>query len=203
MKVLITGFEPFGGEKINPSSEIVKALPDTLAGAEITKLEVPTVYGKAAGIVLGKIKETAPDIVIMLGQAGGRASVSVERIGINVNDSAAPDNSGQKIENAPIVPGGPAAYFSTLPIRDIVAGLKETGVPAVISNSAGTYVCNSLFYGTMHGLSSEKRPAAAGFIHIPYLTSQVLDRNLPSMSFETMLKGIEKAVEIAVRKLGG
>ncbi len=202
MKVLVTGFEPFGGEKINPSAEVVAALPDTIKSTKVEKLEVPTVYGRATEIVLERIDEVRPDIVIMLGQAGGRASISVERVGINVNDSKTPDNAKRKMKNVPIAPDGPVGYFSTLPIHDIVTGLKKIKIPASVSNSAGTYVCNSLFYGTMHGLSTRTDKPIAGFIHVPFLPSQVLERNLPSMSFETILRGIEKTIEITVRRFG-
>jgi pyroglutamyl-peptidase len=201
MKVLITGFEPFDREKINPSYEIVKSLPLTVGKAEIIKKEVPVVYGKSIESVVEEIEKTFPDIVIMLGQAGGRTSITVERVAINVNDSNTPDNSKNILKGEVIVKNGPVGYFSTLPIYQIVKGLTRAKIPASISNTAGTFVCNSLFYGVMHEISQRKRNIMAGFIHVPYLPVQTLKKpNTPSMSFDYMLRGIKTAITISVKE---
>ncbi len=201
MKVLVTGFEPFDREKINPSYEIVKALPSKIEKAEIVKKEVPVVYGKSIESVIEEVKRTSPNIVIMLGQAGGRASITVERVTINVNDSKTLDNSKKILKGDPVVKDGPVGYFSTLPIYDIVKGLLRIKIPATISNTAGTFVCNSLFYGVMHEISQKKLNIMTGFIHVPYLPVQTLKRpHLSSMSFEDMVKGVKKAIMISVKE---
>ncbi len=201
MKILVTGFDPFGGESINPALEAVKRLPDTIAGAAIVKLEIPTVIGKS----LAKIKEAVlkenPDAVLSIGQAGGRADISVERIGINIDDCRIADNEGNKPVDEPVVKGGPAAYFVTLPIKAIVEKLKAAGIPASVSNTAGTFICNHVCYGLAHFAATERGgKMKTGFIHIPLLPEQVIGKPVttPSMSLETVLKGIELAIEAIV-----
>ncbi len=201
MKVLVTGFEPFDREKINPSYEIVKALPSKIEKAEIIKKEVPVVYGKSIESVIEEMERTSPNIVIMLGQAGGRASITVERVAINVNDSKTFDNSKKILKGDPVVKDGPVGYFSTLPIYDIVKGLLRIKIPATISNTAGTFVCNSLFYGVMHEITKKKLNIMVGFVHVPYLPAQTLKRpHLPSMSFEDMVKGVKKVIITSVKE---
>ena len=201
MKVLVSGFDPFDREKINPSYEVVKALPSKIEKAEIIKKKVPVVYGKSIEIVVEEIERTSPYIVIMIGQAGGRASITVERVAINVNDSKMPDNSKKIIKGNFVVEGGPVGYFSTLPIYDIVKGLTRIKIPAGISNSAGTFVCNSLFYGVMNEISERRLNIMAGFIHLPYLPIQTLKKpHLSSMSFEDMVKGVKKVIITSVEE---
>lgn len=201
MKVLVTGFEPFGREKINPSYEIVKALPSEIEKTEIIKKEVPVVYGKSIESVIEEMKRTSPNIVIMLGQAGGRSSITIERVAINVNDSKTFDNSKKILKGEPVMKDGPVGYFSTLPIYDIVKGLLRIKIPAAISNTAGTFVCNSLFYGVMHEIAKKKLNIMAGFVHVPYLPVQTLKRpHLPSISFDDMVKGVKKAIITSVKE---
>lgn len=195
MKIIVTGFEPFGGESINPSFELVKSLPGTVEGAEIVKLALPTVFGKSIETLLFAIKSENPDIILCLGQAGGRSAISIERVAINVDDARIPDTAGQQPIDSPISADGPSAYFSTLPIKNIAAAIKLQGIPAEISNSAGTYVCNHVMYGILDYIYKNNLAIKAGFIHIPYLPEQVLDKpNAPSMSLDNMIKAIETAI---------
>lgn len=146
MKVLITGFDPFGGEKINPAWEAVRALPDNIDGIEVVKLQIPTVFKKSAKKLFENIDSVKPDVVICVGQAGGRYEFSVERVAINVDDGRIPDNDGYQPVDSPVFEDGENAYFSTLPIKAIVEEVKKAGIPAAVSNTAGTYVCNHIMY---------------------------------------------------------
>ena len=204
MRVLITGFEPFGDEAINPAWEAVKRLPDTVSGAEIVKLLVPTAFG-SCGPALERARGLhAPDAVLSVGQAGGRCDLSVERVAINVADGRIPDNEGRQPIDEPICADGPAAYFSTLPIKAVVARVRGRGVPASVSNSAGTYVCNYLMYLALHavarGLPGTRPGTVAGFVHVPYLPSQAVDKPAatPTMPLETVVEALEAAVEAIV-----
>lgn len=199
MKVLVTGFEPFGGEKINPSYEVIKSLPDLICEAEIYKTQIPTVFNKSVNVLIKKIEKVKPDIVIMIGQAGGRHNITVERIAINVNDARIEDNEKNKPEDEAIDEEGLPAYFCTLPIKKIVEEIKKVDIPAAISNTAGTFVCNNLVYGALNYIHKNNLKIKAGFIHIPYLPQQVIDKpDTPSMSLENMKKGILKAIEVSV-----
>lgn len=200
MKILLTAFDPFGGEPINPAEEAVKLVtsPD---GVELHKLTVPTVFGKSAEIVCNAVEEILPDAVICIGQAGGRSGITPERVAINVDDARIPDNAGNTPVNSPIVKDGPAAYFSTLPIYEITVALNEAGITASISNSAGTFVCNHLMYKVIH-YASEKHPKIrAGFIHVPFLPEQAAKKSetCPSMQLETIVRGIEIALETVAK----
>ncbi len=199
MKVLITGFDPFGGEKINPSYEAVKRLPDTISGAVIIKKEIPTVANKSIDTVIELIKTHNPDVVINVGQAGGRFTITPEKIAINLNDFRIPDNEGNQPIDEKIADDGEIAYYSTLPIKAMVKNIVESGVPASLSYSAGTFVCNHIMYGTLHYIATHKLDIRAGFIHIPFMNEQVLDkRNQPAMSLSTLTLGLEKAIEAVV-----
>lgn len=199
MKILVTGFDAFGGERINPALETVKRLPDYIAGAEIVKLEVPTVCHKCLQVIEEAIRQLDPDVVLSVGQAGGRAEISVERVGINVDDYRIPDNEGNQPIDEPVVLGGPAAYFVTVPVKAMVQKMRERKIPASISNSAGTFVCNHVTYGVCHMLATKYPGKRSGFLHIPYLPEQVLDkRNQPSMSREMMVHAIEAAIEAVI-----
>lgn len=198
MKVLITGFNPFGGESKNPAYEAVKMLPDTFEGIELVKVEIPTEFYKSIEVLRTSIEKEKPEVVICVGQAGGRFTVSVERVAINVDDARIPDNGGNRPVDQAIVKEGPAAYFSTLPIKAIASAIREGGVPASVSNSAGTYVCNHIMYGLMHMISTEFPEIKGGFIHVPFLEEQVLDKpNMPSMSLESISKALGIAVKTA------
>ncbi|RVU73500.1 pyroglutamyl-peptidase I [Lactobacillus xujianguonis] len=194
MKILVTGFDPFGGEKINPAIEAVKRLPDMINGAEVIKLEVPTIFGKSAAVVKDAILKEKPDFVLNVGQAGGRRMVTPERVAINFQGGQTPDNSGQAPQEGPIQVDGPAAYFTQLPIKEEVAVIRKAGLPAQISNTAGTYVCNQLFYQVQYLREHDFPQLKAGFIHIPYLPEQVVNKNAPSMSLADIVKALTAAI---------
>lgn len=199
MKILVTGFDPFGGESINPAIETVKKLPDVIAGAEIIKLEIPTVCHKSLRIIDEAIAEYDPDVVLSIGQAGGRPDITIERVGINVDDCQMPDNEGNQIVDEPICLDGPDAYFVTVPIKAMVQRVREKNIPASVSNTAGTFVCNHVTYGVCHLLATKYSGKRSGFIHIPYLPQQVIDKkNMPSMSPDMMVEGITAAIEAVV-----
>lgn len=199
MKILVTGFDPFGGEKINPAIESVKRLPDKILDAEIIKLEIPTVIGKSVDKIREKIKEVEPDVVLSIGQAGGRPDITIERVGINCDDCRIKDNEGNQPIDEKVVEDGPAAYFATIPIKAMVEHIKEGKIPASVSNTAGTFICNHVLYGVCHIKATEYPNMRTGFIHIPFLPEQVTDKkNMPSMALETIVKGLELAIEAII-----
>ena len=195
MKILVTGFDPFGGEKINPALEAVKSLPSEIHGAEVYWVEIPTVFYKAAEVLETAIVRFQPDAVLCIGQAGGRTSLTPERVAINQDDARIPDNQGNQPIDTPIRLDGEAAYFSTLPIKAMVQAIKEEGLPATVSNTAGTFVCNHLMYQVLY-LADKKFPnMKAGFMHIPYMTEQVVNKpNTASMCLRDIVRGIEAAI---------
>lgn len=199
MKILVTGFNPFGGEKVNPSLEAVKLLPDEILGAEIIKLEIPTVRGKAFEVQKEVIESERPDVVVNIGQAGGRPDITVERIGINVDDYRIPDNEGNQPVDEKIIEEGPDAYFVTLPIKSIVLKIQDNQIPASISNTAGTFLCNHVTYCMAHLAKTQYPSMRTGFIHVPYLSEQVIDKKgMPSMALETMVQGLTYALEAII-----
>ena len=199
MKVLVTGFEPFGGEKINPAYEAVKKLNGNINGAEIVKLEVPTIFGKSIERLHEAMEREKPDIVICVGQAGGRYDITIERVAINISDGRIADNEGNQPIDEPIFEDGKTAYFATLPIKAMVKKIREGGIPASVSNSAGTYVCNHIMYGLLYLIDKEYPNIRGGFIHVPFLPEQVVDKgNTPSMSLENITTGLALAIEAAV-----
>lgn len=199
MKILVTGFDPFGGEKINPAIESVKILPDKIKDAEIIKLEIPTVIGKSVDKIREKIEEVKPDVVLSIGQAGGRPDITVERVGINCDDCRIKDNEGNQPIDEEVVKGGPAAYFSTLPIKAMVENIKKNKIPASISNTAGTFICNHVLYGVAHIQATKYPEMRTGFIHIPFLPEQVTDKkSMPSMSLETIRDALVYAIEAVI-----
>ncbi|WML43958.1 pyroglutamyl-peptidase I [Neobacillus sp. PS3-40] len=199
-KILVTGFDPFGGEPINPALEAVNLLSGKeISGYEVVTREIPTVFGKAIDSLTGAIDEINPAIVICVGQAGGRSTITPERIAINVDDASITDNENNQPIDEEIVQEGPAAYFSKLPIKAMVKKMNENGIPASISNSAGTFVCNHIFYGLMNYLDTSKKDIRGGFIHIPFLPEQIVrNPGQPSMSLELIVKGLELSIEAAV-----
>lgn len=200
-RVLVTGFTPFAGEAANPSWEIVRALPDVMSGCRIEKLKVPTEFGKAIDTVKKAIDKFQPDVVLCFGQAGGRSRMSVERIAINIDDAAIADNAGVQLIDQPIYRDGPAAYFCSVPVKAMVAAMIKAGVPAEVSNSAGTYVCNHLIYGVLHHLGASGSVARAGFIHVPYMESQIVGRrDTPALSLNTMIAGAKAAIIAATKR---
>jgi pyroglutamyl-peptidase len=199
-RVLVTGFTPFAGESVNPSWEIVRALPDSIAGYRIEKLMVPTEFGKAIDVASDAIDKWQPKLVLCFGQAGGRSRMSVERVGINVDDARIADNAGTQLIDQPIRPNAPAAYFCTVPIKAMVAAMTRARVPAEVSNSAGTFVCNHLIYGVLHHIASHGYAMRAGFIHVPYLEEQIVERpDTAALSLPTMVAGANAAIMAAVR----
>jgi pyroglutamyl-peptidase len=199
-KVLVTGFDPFGGERVNPALEAVKILQDKqFEGIELVTSEVPTVFYRSIAVLEQLIDTERPDVVICVGQAGGRPDVTVERVAINVDDARIADNAGNKPIDAPIVADGPAAYWSGLPIKAIVQNMRQAGIPASVSQTAGTFVCNHLFYGLMN-LIAEKYPTMrGGFIHIPFLPEQTIRKpGQPCMSIADIVRGLEVAVRTSV-----
>lgn len=199
MKILITGFDPFGGEEINPAFEAVKKLPDAVEGHPIVKLEIPTVFNKSAEILKKAIKEHEPGIVICVGQAGGRFGITPERIAINLDDAAIPDNEGNQPIDTWIFPDGPAAYFTSLPIKAMVKNIREKGIPASLSHTAGTYVCNHVMYHLLHTLSTSIPHIKGGFIHVPYITPQILGKpNTPSLTLEQIRDGLLVSIQTAI-----
>lgn len=200
MKVLVTGFDPFGGEKINPAIESVKKLPDQIAGADIIKVEIPTVFNKSIKKLQEAIKEHNPDITICVGQAGGRDRVSIERVAINVSDGRIADNEGYKPIDEVIFEDGKNAYFAKLPIKAMAAEINKANLPSEVSNTAGTYVCNHLMYGLLYTIEKENLDMKGGFIHIPFLPEQVIDKKgQPSMSLENIVTSLEKSIEAAIK----
>lgn len=196
MKILVTGFDPFGKEAVNPAIETVKRLPDTIAGAKIIKLQIPTVCHKSLRVIDTAIAEYDPDVVLSIGQAGGRSNVTIERAGLNVDDYSIPDNEGNQPIDEPIFPDGPDAYFVTLPIKAMVQKIQSKGIPSSVSNTAGTFVCNHVTYGVCHLLATKYPGKRSGFIHIPFLPCQVVDKkNMPSMSQEMMVDAVTAAIE--------
>ena len=200
MKVLVTGFDPFGGDKINPAFEAVKLLPEKVAGAEIVKEEVPTVYGKCGEVLEQAIQKHKPDAVVCVGQAGGRSVMSIEKVAVNLDEARIPDNEKQQPSDQPAIEGGAAAYFFTLPVKAMVKNIKEHGIPASISYTAGTFVCNDIMYRLLYMIEHKYPGMRGGFIHVPFDTNQVLDRpeGTPSMPAATIAKGLEYAIEAVV-----
>lgn len=194
----MTGFEPFGGERINPSAEIARQLHGTvIAGHRVTGAMLPCVFGAAIRELEKSIATVRPVLVVCVGQAGGRDAITPERVAINVDDARIPDNAGAQPVDRPVVRGGPAAYWSTLPVKAIVAALRRADIPAAVSQTAGTFVCNHVFYGLMHALRRRPR-LRGGFIHVPFLPEQA-KRGEPSLALEAMVRGIEIAIATALR----
>ncbi|WP_409178791.1 pyroglutamyl-peptidase I [Brevibacillus fortis] len=198
--ILVTGFDPFGGETVNPAWESVKELGKIESDLYKVELrQIPTVFEKSIEHLYAAIEETNPDIVLCIGQAGGRGDIAVERVAININDARIPDNEGNQPIDTAIRENGPTGYWSTLPIKAIVHELKQQGIPTSISQTAGTYVCNHLFYGLMHYLAEKKVSVRGGFIHIPYLPEQAARQaGQPSMALETIVKGLRLAIETTI-----
>jgi pyroglutamyl-peptidase len=195
--ILLTGFEPFDGDSVNPSGEVAKRLDGRVIGDWVVRSVILPVQHDAARAVVAPLLE-APGLaaVVHLGLAGGRARISLERVAVNVMDYSRPDAHGQVLRDVACVEGGPAAYFSTLPLREMLAALIAEGIPAAISNTAGTYLCNDISYTTLHALAGLGLSIPAGFIHLPYLPSMVSEHNLeePSMDLPMMIRGIEIAL---------
>ena len=193
MRLLISGFEPFGGERLNPSWEAVRQLPNRVGAWDLTQIQIPTVFGQGAARLLDAAAEVQPSAILCVGQAGGRGAVTPEVIGINLREASIADNAGQKPENEPVVPGGPAAYFATLPVRDMASAIRRIGLPATLSYSAGTFVCNDVLYTLLHYYHQTE--TRVGFIHVPFLPEQAKG-DQPSMPLKQMIQALQKAIEV-------
>lgn len=199
MKILVSGFDPFGGEKINPAIEAVKLLPDEISGAKIIKVEIPTVRIKSLQKLEEVIEKEKPDVVLNIGQAGGRTDITVERVGINVDDFRIKDNEGNMPIDEKIKQDGADAYLVKVPIKAMVKKMVENNIPASVSNTAGTFVCNHVCYAMAYLAQTKYKNMKTGFIHIPFLPQQVLDKkNTASMPLETIVKGLTHAIEAVV-----
>lgn len=195
MKLLLTAFDPFGGETVNPAQEAVKMVSSRVGNVEVIKCVVPTVFGKSIETVAAAIEDCRPDAVLCIGQAGGRADLTPERIAINLDDASIADNEGNRPVDTPIFPDGKPAYFSTLPVKAMVAAIRAAGIPASLSNTAGTFVCNHLMYGVLYTLEKYYPSVRGGFLHVPYIPSQVTGgRGIPSMSAADIVRGLEAAI---------
>lgn len=195
MKLLLTAFDPFGGETVNPAQEAVKMVSSRVGNVEVIKCVVPTVFGKSIETVAAAIEDCRPDAVLCIGQAGGRADLTPERIAINLDDASITDNEGNRPVDTPIFPDGKPAYFSTLPVKAMVAAIRAAGIPASLSNTAGTFVCNHLMYGVLYTLEKYYPGVRGGFLHVPYIPSQVTGgRGIPSMSAADIVRGLEAAI---------
>ncbi len=188
-KLLITGFEPFGGEDTNPSWDAVSCLPDRMAGYELTKLRIPVIFGEAAAHVIKAAGALDPDVILCIGQAGGRNAVTPELLGINLRYASIPDNGGNQPKDEPILPDGEDACFTPLPVRRMAEAIETIGVPARVSYSAGAYVCNDVLYTLLaHYKGSRTR---VGFIHVPYSTAQ---NKMPAMELSKMTAALAAAI---------
>ena len=204
-KVLLTGFEPFGGSEVNPSWEIARSLDgQEIAGARVVAARLPVAWRQALEVIASHIERERPDLVVSLGESA-RAEICPERIGINVSDALSGDNAGVVLTDEPIAASGPAAYFSRLPVKEMVAAVRAVGVPARLSNTAGTYLCNHVMYGALDYLARKGLGIPAGFIHVPRLPEQVAqkDKEGPSMSLETQVRGVGAALDCCVKRLAG
>jgi len=198
-KVLVTGFAPFDHEVLNPSYESLKSLPHQINHFSIIIHELPTTFNESAQQIIDLIQNIQPDYILMLGQAGGKTSISIERVAINIDDATIPDNHGNLPKDQPIIVGGPTAYFSTLPIKRLNENLLNHGIPSSISNSAGTFVCNHLMYQVLHFIETSNLKTRAGFIHVPYIHEQTKEKmNMFSMNLED----ITRAITIIIKSLG-
>lgn len=200
-RILLTGFEPFDQDSVNPSWEVARALHgETIAGAQVHAVQLPCVFGAAMEVLDEALASLQPSLVISLGLAGGRSEITPERVAINIDDARIPDNAGKQPIDAPVVDKAPAAYFSTLPIKAMVRNLREAGLPASVSNTAGTFVCNHVFYALMHRLARRAAPGVrGGFIHIPALPQQAARHpGMASMALETQVTGIREAIRTAM-----
>ena len=196
MKLLLTAFDPFGGDAINPALEAVKLVADKIGRFDIVKLEVPTVFRKSIDTVAKAIEEEKPDVVLCIGQAGGRFEITPERVAINVDDARIKDNEGNQPIDIKIFEDGENAYFTTLPIKAMVEAIREANLPAAVSNTAGTFVCNHLMYGVLYTLAKNYPHIKGGFTHVPFIPAQVARRTpvAPYMALEDIKRGLEAAI---------
>ena len=189
--LLITGFDPFGGQSINPSWEAVRRLPDEVGQWKLTKLQIPTVFGQAAQTVLNTANRMAPDAIVCVGQAGGRSAITPEVVAINLREAQIPDNAGNQPVNLPVVEDGPCGYFSTLPARQMVQTMTAAGYPAALSYSAGAFVCNDVLYTLLHRFHGTA--TQVGFVHVPFLPEQAGETH-PSLPLDGIIAALTAAI---------
>ena len=203
MKILLTGFEPFDNSRINPSKQIIQALVnEAIPGVQLDTAVLPVHLERGPEALLQAVEATQAEVIICLGQASRRAVISIERIAVNLLDFRIPDNAGNQVKDQLIISDGPAAYFTTLPVREIFDTLKEKGIPAELSLSAGTFLCNQVIYTLLHYLRSQEMESTAGFIHLPALPEQAaqMKGSIPSMSLENMIRGILIAIKVIAQE---
>jgi len=203
MRILITGFEPFGESSVNPSERLVNTLASrSFTGVELSTRILPVDTQRAPQQLLAALEEVQPEAVICLGEAARRAKISIERVAVNLLDFVIPDNSGQKLQDLPIIPGVPDAYFSTLPVRRLHSALLNAGIPAELSLTAGAYLCNQVMYTLLHHLAQTGQTIPAGFIHLPSLPQQAVLRGkpMPTLGLETILAGLRAALAVLARQ---
>ncbi len=199
MKILLTAFDPFGSDVVNPALEAVKLVDTSLVDAEVVKLEVPTIFHRSIEVVAEAMEKERPDAVLAIGQAGGRFNLTPERVAINMDDARIPDNAGKQPIDVPVFEDGEAAYFSSLPIKAMVQAMQDAGLPAQVSNTAGTFVCNHLMYGILYHIDKQYPDVRGGFMHVPFITEQVVERkDTPSMALADIARGIEVALQAIV-----
>ena len=200
MKILLTGFEPFGGEIVNPALEAVK-LVKAPENVELVKLEIPCVFGKCIDAVIAAVEKELPDAVLCVGLAAGRAALTPERVAINVRDARIPDNAGYQPVDEPVDNAGPAAYFATLPIKEMVKAIEDAGIPATVSNTAGTFCCNDVMYGLLSYLEDTTPEVMGGFIHVPCIPEQLprFAEGTPALTLAEIVKGLEAALSAIVK----
>lgn len=191
-RLLITGFDPFGGQPVNPSWEAVRRLPNEIGDYTLTKLRIPTVFGAAVQAVLKTAQSVQPDVILSIGQAGGRSAVTPEVVGLNLREAGIPDNAGNQPSARPVVEGAPAAYFATVPVREMVRAINAAGLPGALSYSAGVYVCNDVLYTLLHHFDGT--PTRVGFIHVPFLPEQA-QNGQPSLTLDQMTRALECAIQ--------
>jgi pyroglutamyl-peptidase len=194
-RVLLTGFEPFGGEPVNPSWQAVSLLARR---REVAAVELPCVFAESLPALRAAIELHRPELVVCVGQAGGRPDVTPERVAVNLVDARIPDNAGDQPIDLPVVPGGPAGYFTTLPVKACVAAIRDAGVPASVSQTAGAFVCNQVFYGLMHLLATEFPGVRGGFVHVPFSPEQVVASAAPSLSVDNCADALGALVDTAL-----
>jgi pyroglutamyl-peptidase len=201
VKALVTGFEPFGGDGINPSSLALPKLKKRIGGVAVYTAELPCSFAHSAVALRAAIADVKPDIVLCVGLAGGRAELCLERVAINVQDARIRDNDGKQPIDKPVVKAGPAAHFATLPVKACVAEMRKAGLPAAVSNTAGTFVCNHIFYALMDIAAGHPIPIRGGFLHVPYMPEQVARGTAgPSMALDDIVKGIEIIVAVSAER---
>lgn len=192
-KLMITGFDPFGGESVNPSWEAVRRLPEMIGQWCLTKCQLPTVFGTAGQVALAEAERLQPDVILCVGQAGGRNAVTPEVVGINLREARIADNAGVQPTNEPVCPEGPAAYFATVPVREMVDAINSVGIPAALSYSAGAFVCNDVLYTLLHRYDGTS--VRVGFIHVPFIPEQA-KAGEPSLPLEMIVQALKTAVDV-------